>query len=132
MEIGERIKQLIDKKRVTPYEVYIKTGISQSTLSRITRSSTAKLNIHNLETLAKYFNVEAEWLKTGEGEMTLNEHKSDVLPEKPSTTGGDEQGIVIKMLLERIDELSKRVSDLDREIGVKDHLLKESSQKKVE
>ena len=69
MGIGNRLKQLFDEKQVTEFEVYMKTGISESTLSRIKRKNTVRVHKKNLELLSSYFNVNPSWLKTGEGEM---------------------------------------------------------------
>ena len=65
--LGDRLRVLISEKGVTPYEISKKTGISQSTLSRILNNTTTKLNINNLTLLSKYFNVEYDWLSTGKG-----------------------------------------------------------------
>lgn len=65
MELSKRIQDLIDNKGVTPYEVSVKTGISQSTLSRILNNNTQKMSIKNTSLLAKYFDVEESWLTTG-------------------------------------------------------------------
>lgn len=67
--LSERIKKLINGKGVTPYEISIKTGISQSTLSRVLKEQTLKLNIKNAQILAKYFDINIEWLMTGVGDM---------------------------------------------------------------
>ncbi len=64
--VGSRIRQLINKMDVTPYEISKKTGVSQSTLSRVLNDSTSKLSIKNIELLAKYFKVSERWLSSGE------------------------------------------------------------------
>ena len=66
---SERLRHLIDKAGITPYEVSMKTGISQSTLSRLLNKATSKPNIKNVEILANYFCANKVWLLTGEGEM---------------------------------------------------------------
>lgn len=65
----DRIKELIDNKGITPYEISAKTGISQATLSRILSNSTSKPSIRNVEILSQYFNVNKDWLLTGKGDM---------------------------------------------------------------
>ena len=69
MGIGERIKKLLDYKGVTPYTVSINTRISQATLSRILKNSTAKPSMGTIELLAKYFGTTPDWILTGRGEM---------------------------------------------------------------
>lgn len=76
MDLSERILYLIDKKGVTVYEISLSTGISQSVISRITNKETNKLQFKNLKLLANYFNVSPDWLRTGEGEMLLNNNIS--------------------------------------------------------
>jgi len=70
MSLGNRIKELIDDKGITPYVVSTETGISQSTLSRIINNVSKKINIENSNLLAKYFGVSKDWLLTGRGEKT--------------------------------------------------------------
>ena len=72
MSFNNRLKQLIEEKGVTPYVVASKTGIAQSSISRILSGKTTKTSIRNTELLAKYFNVSPQWLLTGTGQM-LNE-----------------------------------------------------------
>lgn len=71
---SERIRKLIDSKKVTSYYISRATGVSQATISRLKSDETAKPNIATNKKIADYFNVSAEWLLTGEGEVL----KSDV------------------------------------------------------
>lgn len=70
---GERIRQLAENTGVSFYEISKETGISQSSLSRIVHSNTAKLSIKNLHALADYFGVTPEWIRTGQGKMLMVE-----------------------------------------------------------
>jgi phage repressor protein C with HTH and peptisase S24 domain len=69
MKLSERIKYLIEKKKITPYEVSKKAGISESTLSRILNENTEKLTFNSAAKLANYFHVDLDWLRFGEGEI---------------------------------------------------------------
>lgn len=69
MSIGERLKQVIDNKGITPYELSMRTAISQATLSRIIANVTSKPSLKTIDTLAKYLQINRDWLLTGEGEM---------------------------------------------------------------
>lgn len=62
--IGERLLYLIERKRITAYELSSSTGISQSTLSRMIHKS-SKPNLKNSEILAKYFQITKDWLING-------------------------------------------------------------------
>lgn len=75
---SNRIKKLIESSGVTPYEISKKTGISQSTLSRILNNSTSKLSIKSIELLANYFNVSERWLSTGEKDESNKPFVSEV------------------------------------------------------
>ena len=66
--IGERLNSIIVNKGLTPYQVSMRTGVSQSTLSRILKKNT-KPNESNMKVLLKFFNIREEWLLTGEGKM---------------------------------------------------------------
>lgn len=95
MGIGERIKKLLDYKGVTPYAVSINTGVSQATMSRIIKNSTAKPSNGTIEVLAKYFNTTPDWILTGRGEMiketpeTLtNSHRIRYWVDVDATAGG--------------------------------------------
>lgn len=50
---------------LTPYKVAIRTGISQSTLSRIINKNSIP-NESNMDILVKFFGVSEKWLLTGE------------------------------------------------------------------
>lgn len=95
MSIGERIKKLLDYKCVTPYTVSINTGVSQATMSRIIKNSTAKPSNGTIEVLAKYFNTTPDWILTGRGDMiketpeTLtNSHRIRYWVDVDATVGG--------------------------------------------
>lgn len=72
MSIGERLKQVIDNKGITPYELSMRTAISQATLSRIIANVTTKPSLKTIDTLAKYLQINRDWLLTGDGDMTNN------------------------------------------------------------
>lgn len=69
---NERFQQLLDNKLITPYYLSRATGISQATISRLRSDVTAKPSILTNKKIADYFNVDAEWLLTGEGDMLTN------------------------------------------------------------
>ena len=55
MNWKEKISKFIEYKGITVYELSQKTGISQSTFSKILNDSVKKPNIKNAEILEKYF-----------------------------------------------------------------------------
>lgn len=75
MGFADRLKQLIESKGITPYELSIRTNVSQATLSRILANSTTKPSIRTVEVIADYLQVSREWLLTGNGEMLKTEER---------------------------------------------------------
>ena len=75
--LSERVKKLMDEKGVTAYEVSRMTGISQSAMSRVLSNATQKMSIDNITLLAKYFNVNYDWLSTGRGERSVFQYPSN-------------------------------------------------------
>lgn len=56
--IETQLHVLMGKKRETIMDVYIATGISRSTLTRIWKGETKMIQLGTLETLCKHFNCE--------------------------------------------------------------------------
>ena len=80
---NKRLQMLIDNKRVTPYYLSKATGVSQATISRLKSDVTAKPNISTNKKIADYFNVNEEWLLTGEGEMLNSSTSRKEEPSEP-------------------------------------------------
>ncbi|TDE53796.1 helix-turn-helix transcriptional regulator [Flavobacterium sp. GT3P67] len=72
--IGSKLKALIEKKGITPYELSENTGVSQSTLSRIINKN-SKPNIKNRKILAEYFNVSNNYFLLENEEDTLSDEE---------------------------------------------------------
>jgi len=72
MGLGVIIRELMNAKKLTAYELASETGISQASLSRILNSETNKLNLRNMQLLANYFNVSLDYLRTGRGQIKDN------------------------------------------------------------
>ena len=71
MEIGDRLKQLIESKGITAYSLSDETNLSQSTLSRIINKN-SKPNASNLKVITEYFGVSREWFLTGKDDSSGN------------------------------------------------------------
>ena len=76
MSFGERLRQVIEEKGITPYELSAKTNVSPATLSRIFANSTTKPSIKTVEVIADYLQISRDWLLTGNGDMRAKS-KSD-------------------------------------------------------
>jgi transcriptional regulator with XRE-family HTH domain len=112
LEFAGRLKQLIENKNITAYEVAFRTGISQATLSRILNSNTSKMNIRNLDLLTNYFNVNRTWLLTGEGEMLRDEEKTTVDLNNPTEKQLLGVEIENKMLRKQLAKLDNDIREL--------------------
>ena len=67
--ISERLAYLLESKKITPYQLSVGTGISESTISRILSQKTKKLQTPTITLLANYLQVKREWLLTGDGDI---------------------------------------------------------------
>ncbi len=74
--IGQRIKQLRKMLKLSQEEFGKKIGKSASAIARY-ESGSREIDESTLKLIAKEFNVNEEWLKTGEGEMF-----TETLPEE--------------------------------------------------
>lgn len=78
MDIVARIIQLTEKKGVTRYEIAQATGISEATLARMWSGKTQKPQRDNVKLLAEYFEVNEDWLLTGEGNPERDEAQTNL------------------------------------------------------
>lgn len=80
---GSRIKDLREKKELTQPQLAEKTGMAQSTISEIENGQSKSPSALALLKLAKFFEVETEWLLTGEGPKqavtTMDPDESELL-----------------------------------------------------
>lgn len=70
-KIGDRLKQLIEDKGLTPYKVSKRIQVSQATLSRIINKNSTP-NESNTKAIVEFFGVSESWLLTGEGDMFVS------------------------------------------------------------
>lgn len=87
MDLGTRIKELLDIKGISAYKLAKETSTAQSTIGRILKNE-GPFKRPTIDSLAKYLNVNTEWLLTGEGDKgfyTLNE------PTEEYTTVNDDK-----------------------------------------
>lgn len=68
MDISEKIKELLKKKGISQTELAKRIGVSRAAVSEWIRGK-SKPSESTLKLIAKEFNVNEEWLKTGKGEM---------------------------------------------------------------
>lgn len=68
--LQERLTYLLEKHLISAYKVSLCTGVSEATLSRILSGKSVKPNSATIEALAKYFQVNEDWLLHGIGAET--------------------------------------------------------------
>lgn len=68
MTPGERVKQIRKEKKLTLERFGEKVGVTKQTISRIENGINA-LTEQMILSICREFNVNEEWLRTGEGEM---------------------------------------------------------------
>ncbi|WP_454060100.1 helix-turn-helix domain-containing protein [Elizabethkingia ursingii] len=78
MSIKDRYISLKKEKGVTNYVVSEKTGIQASSLGRIDKGLVQHPNEKTIAALSKFFDVNEDWLRTGNGEKRDDMKKSDL------------------------------------------------------
>jgi len=78
MSIKDRYISLRDEKGVTNYVVSEKTGIQNSALGRLEKGQVKNPSEKTIAALAKFFDVNEDWLRTGNGEKRDDIKKSDL------------------------------------------------------
>lgn len=102
-----------------------KIGIQKATLSKI-ENGTVALTDRNIQSICREFNVNEEWLRTGEGPMYIDMDKEDELMrwvgEVLAHKDDDYQKRVVKMLMglnpeqwKLLEEMSVKLYELQKE-----------------
>lgn len=69
MNINSRIKKIRIELKLSQTEFAKALGVTQPSLSDIEKGKTTNIDERNIKLICKEFNVNEEWLRTGEGEM---------------------------------------------------------------
>lgn len=78
MSIKDRYISLRDEKGVTNYVVSNGTGIQASSLGRLEEGLVKNPSQKTIAALSKFFDVNEDWLRTGNGEKRDDMRKSDL------------------------------------------------------
>ena len=78
MTVGDRVKTIRKELMLNQTQFAEKIGISQRALSSIERETTI-LTERNTREICRVFNVNEQWLRTGEGEMFLEPSEDEQL-----------------------------------------------------
>ena len=131
-----RLSYLINNKNITPYTIWKETGISQATLSNILNGKTKNISRKNLEILSKYFKVEKEWLRSGNGsiynsgnQINANEINGNITQTLDNRQYYSDSPDVLRAEIDKLDriiaEKEERIKEKDAQIKEKDAQIKE-------
>lgn len=76
MSLHDRLKNAIDKKGVTPYKIGQDTPVSRALMGKYLTGDTEP-SVKNIILLAKYLDIDLNWLLTGEGYMSKRDTDVD-------------------------------------------------------
>ena len=135
-ELRDRLSYLIDSKSITPYTIWKDTGISQATLSNILKGKTKSISRKNLEILSKYFKIDKEWLRSGNGnihnsgnQINANEINGNITQTLDNRQYYSDSPDVLRAEIDKLDliiaEKEERIKEKDAQIKEKDAQIKE-------
>ena len=109
--LGERLSRALEARSVSPYQLHKRTGISQSTFSRILKDQT-KPNDTTISAICSELSIRKDWLVSGSGPM--DQVETTTLWERPDR---------FKTIGERVDYARQlkgmSFGELAEEIGFK-------------
>jgi transcriptional regulator with XRE-family HTH domain len=108
----ERVVELIKLGRVPAYKIVGASGVSQATLSKITSGGSKNVSIETVNKLAKYFNVDFEWLLYGKSSQDRNIQIID----KETTRQCGNECHNCSQKDNKIEELIKRIGVLEYQL----------------
>ncbi len=103
----ERIKELRKTLDLTLEEFGNKIGVTKTTISRIENGVNSVTN-QMLTSICREFNVNEEWLRTGEGEMFVPLTRSEAIAEFAGSLMKEEDASFKKRLIEALAKLNEQ------------------------
>lgn len=117
--MNERIRQLRKLLGLTLEEFGAKVGVTKQTVSRIENGVNAVTD-QMFKSICREWNVNEEWLRTGEGEMFVEMDKEDLLMQWAGKMLGDETDSFkrnfVKVLMSLTESEWKFLEDKAREL----------------
>ena len=113
--LRDRLSYLIDNKSITPYAIWRETGISQATLSNILNGKTKRASGKTLELLSKYFNVNKEWLRSGDvninngNQITAHEINGNITQHVDNRSYYSDSPDVLRAEIDKLDRIITEV-----------------------
>lgn len=105
--LKERIKELRKTLDLTLEEFGNKIGVTKTTISRIENGVNSVTN-QMLTSICREFNVNEEWLRTGEGEMFVPLTRSEAIAEFAGSLMKEEDASFKKRLIEALAKLNEQ------------------------
>jgi transcriptional regulator with XRE-family HTH domain len=85
--VAERLSELRQHKGLRLYEVAQGTGLTKTTISRYENSKRENIGLNQLRLLAKFYNVDIEYLTGGTSDIAVNDIDLLILFAKLTDTG---------------------------------------------
>ena len=105
--LKERIKELRKTLDLTLEEFGNKIGVTKTTISRIENGVNSVTN-QMLTSICREFNVNEEWLRTGEGDMFVPLTRSEAIAEFAGSLMKEEDASFKKRLIEALAKLNEQ------------------------
>lgn len=105
--LKERIKELRKTLDLTLEGFGNKIGVTKTTISRIENGVNSVTN-QMLTSICREFNVNEEWLRTGEGEMFVPLTRSEAIAEFAGSLMKEEDASFKKRLIEALAKLNEQ------------------------
>ena len=104
--INERISEIIKRKKIKKTEFAQKINVSQAFVSQLC-SGASQPSDRTIADICRVFDVNEEWLRTGEGEMFLPLTRSEKIAKFAGRILRDESPSFQRRLVELLAELDK-------------------------
>lgn len=111
MNIGTKIKNLRDSKKMSQVELAMKLGIGQTTLGTIESGETKKIDFLLMDKICKEFNVDSDYFKDNMKLRQINNDNAVGYIENQIINNLSEK--LIEQYEERIKELKQRIFELE-------------------
>lgn len=118
MEISDRVRELRKSLGQSQKEFSAQLGLGQSTLAMM-EVSKRPISERHIKTICSIYNVNEQWLRTGEGEMLNNDSSSLIsrLTEELHMTPDEQE--LIEVFMSFSQEERKSVIDFAKQFAVK-------------
>ena len=118
MEEGQRVRELRKELGLTLEKFGKPLGVTKTTISRIEKGGNA-VTSQMLKSICREFNVNENWLRTGEGEMFKKLNRQQELAQLAATLFKEEEDSFKSRLIMALAQLNEKEWELLEEIAEK-------------